>query len=190
MSISTIRRIFIVTFTLVIMLLGSVVVVNAQEDLPVPPAGSGAVSTPSSTYKYCVSLLRSNNNDKTGTVETAFNCYATVAEENAYRDGAAAGGWKVMGSVFRETNFGTGSGYMRYMGQRNCVAGAVSFSDVSIRSFFSAANLRSARANFTVCEDVKLWTNTNLTGNSIECVSPGYCTDFGGFQMRSLRFKD
>jgi hypothetical protein len=188
MSIFTIRRLFAALFT-VGMLLSSVVV-NAQEDLPVPPAGSTSVSTPSSTAKYCTALLRSNDNNKANTVIRAFNCYPTIAEENAFRDAAVINNWRTLGSIFRQTNFGTADGYIRYMGQRNCVAGAVSFSDVSIDAFFSGANLRSARANFGVCEDVKLWTNTNLTGNSIECVSPTYCTDFGSFQMRSLRFKD
>jgi hypothetical protein len=186
------RRMFAVVFIFgVALLLGSAIITQAQEDLDLPAAVGDVVQTPSTTHPYCVRFLVSNSNVPSETrIKGQLGCYRTIAEENAYRDSAVNLGWKGLGLIYRQTNFGTGSGYLRYMGQRKCVAGSVSFSQANIPDFFSDANLKSARATTANCEDVKLWEGDNFVGTSIDCVPTSYCPDLASFTMASLRFKD
>jgi hypothetical protein len=174
----------------VTLLLSSITIISAQDDLNVPQAVGDYSETASTTYKYCVRLLKSNSTNPDGTTVEATRCFRTIAEEDAYRLGALDSGWKGLGLIYRQINFGTGDGYLRYMGNRVCTAGSVTFSQKQIPGVFTGSNLKSAKAITGNCEDVKLWENTNFTGTSVDCVPTAYCPNLTSFTMESLRFKD
>jgi hypothetical protein len=174
----------------VTLLLGSVAITSAQDGLSVPQAVGDYSGTDSTTYKYCVRLLKSTGNAADDTTVVITRCFQNASDEAIYRQASLDNGWKGLGLIYRQTNFGTGDGYLRYMGNRVCSAGNYNFSQSQIPLTFRGSNLKSAKAITGNCEDVKLWENTNFTGTSIDCVPTGYCPNLTSFTMESLRFKD
>jgi hypothetical protein len=174
----------------VALLLGSATITSAQGEPAVPAATGDYSETESATYKYCIRLLRSTGTGGPGTTLAIQRCFRTVSDENIYYQASVDNQWKGLGRIFRQINFGTGDGYLRYMGDRVCSAGVRDFSQGFIPALFDEANLKSARANSTNCDDIRLWEGPNFTGTSVTCVAPDYCPDLTSFTMESLRFKD